>query len=571
MDVKAWLARRAWLLLATGPFVLFWFITYSRYQALPDSLLGGDMWQQFGIVMHIWSGNAPWTDSMFVGEWAFRDWLMYALVAGISRVTFLPPLTVAIYWPLVPLVIGGAALYGIGKSMFRHEGMGLTMAVLWMGFMPFMGFQSSNLAAMATVPVALYFLVTQDGSLKRRVFLGLAYGAASLSYLVAFFGLSLLLLLSFIERWVRAGARDAWRAHWPVAAVASPIILALWAPILLVYHARVRNASNLFGDNGHGLPLAEALGPLRATFLDTSSVFLVAMGLLAALGVYAAWRQRESHGGKWALLVLIVGLAGSYHYVLTEPLVHTNLVHFRYPKVFLRLASVLLAAQALHFLATSRLRAPASGTVVTLALGVALVGSGFLTVSALSPFDENATASDAKSDATFAAAAWLVKETPKDAVFLSLDHESFALNALTGKKIVIERRSHANPFVDMDQRFADAAVMMYGTDRAFANELMDRYHVTHAYKGFFWDRNLAQFPLFTNRGYEEYWRANGLNFTEDERPYDPIGNVPYFPVITLVPPADPPFLKEFQVVHQEAVDGAPWMTIYARDAPTRPN
>lgn len=589
--VAGFFAERKWLLLATLPFVAYWASVFSRYQTLPDALFGGDAWQQFGIVQHLHEGHAPWTDSMFAGEWAFRDWLMYVLVAGIARATFLDPLTVAIFWPLVPLVLGGFCLHAIGRRLFANEALAVGLAVAWMGLYAHVGFQSSTFAAMLTVPWFFLVLVSQDGSVKRRVLLGLAYGLASLSYLVAFFGLTLLLGLVVLHRVLGRPAprrdRAGWRvererdttfldrvrreARWfaPVALVALPVILVLWAPLLLVYHGDVKNPSHLYADAARGWGWERARGVFQDLFLDVSHPVAFALGILSAIGVYASVRQWESHGGKWVLLVLAVGLVGTFHYLVTMPLVGNHLVYFRFPKIFLGLAAILLAFQAVVMLARDKYRDELQVPHVGAALVFVAVGAMVLTPAARSMYDEQAAVDDERTRAMLETAAWIRKETPEDAVFLSLDEESFALNGLTGRHVVTVRRTHANTFVDMDRRMADAAVMIYGQDREKARELMDQYHVTHAYVGWFWKENEKVSPLATAREYAEYWRANGVPFEEAVMPYDPVGDVQVFPVIRVVADAsaEPPFLQDFVLQRRAEVEGEPWMSVYARRPP----
>lgn len=570
---QAWLWTRKWILLAIAPFLLVWGVIFSRYHTFPSPVVGGDEWAQFGIVMHIWQGNPPWTDSMILGEYAFRDWLMYVIVAVISRVTLVSPLQTAILFPLTFLVVGAAAMYGIGRRTLKHEGLAVLLAIAWMGFGPTLEFKSSAFAAMATVPVALYFLVSQDGSLRRRLYLGLAYGAASLSYLVAFFGLTAILLVFFALD-ARRSFVKAFGSWFPTALVAMPIVVAMWGPLIVVYGGRVVNAANLYGDAGHGWGFTRATYVWRDLFFvypnefppAFSALFTLAMSLLAAGGVYAAWRQRESHGGKYALVLLGVGLVGTFHYLVTEPLWGTNLVFFRFPKIFLHLAQILLALQAIVFLAARKTnRIGQAG--VSAAGAFVIAGALILVPTYVSPDDAAAASEDELSRTILAMAAFVVQETPKDAVILGLDHESFVINGLTGRHVVVERRTHANVFVDMNQRYADAIVMMYGANRANATQLLDRYHVTHAYKGFYFERNWEVVPMFTTPDHAQYWRDNGIEFVEEMRPYDPApGESEFFPVIRAIPPSttDAPIYHELHVVYAGKVGNETRMAIYAR-------
>jgi hypothetical protein len=81
-------------------------------------------------------------------------------------------------------------------------------------------------------------------------------------------------------------------------------------------------------------------------------------------------------------------------------------------------------------------------------------------------------------------------QTGVDDVFIASHGESaFALNALTGRKVVFMRRTHASPYVDVDERIADSAVILYGDDDAKRRELLSKYHVSYYYDDYYAAQN----------------------------------------------------------------------------------
>jgi hypothetical protein len=69
--------------------------------------------------------------------------------------------------------------------------------------------------------------------------------------------------------------------------------------------------------------------------------------------------------------------------------------------------------------------------------------------------------------------------TRPDEVALSTNELSFAWAALTGRKTVVARRAQNDPFVDMDVRNRDAALMLYGNDEAARGRLLRQYGVRY--------------------------------------------------------------------------------------------
>ncbi len=74
-------------------------------------------------------------------------------------------------------------------------------------------------------------------------------------------------------------------------------------------------------------------------------------------------------------------------------------------------------------------------------------------------------------------------------IFISTNELSFALNALTGRKVMITRRSQNSPFIDIDQMEVDAAVILYGKDSKKREELLREYNITYLYWSNYWIRS----------------------------------------------------------------------------------
>lgn len=550
----------------------------ASLQGIPDSPWGGDSYAQVGIATAIHQGNPPWEDAHFLGEWAFRDWLPFLLLAAASRLAGVAPVEAARAWPLLVALAGGVVVHALARRVAGRESIALLAAGAWMAMHAIMLPTSRAFAATLMVPLALFAFATMDERPATRVRAGIAYGLASLSYLVAFFGLTLLLVAMSARRLAarrgelrRALAQEARRVG-PVWLAALPIILLLWGPILLVYGGKVQNPSHLYGDAARGWTWAQSVAPLRALFLDTSSLARFVLSALALAGVYASAR-RWREGGAWVIGLLAVGLVGTYHWIVTMPLVGNHLVYYRFPDVFLRLAQVLLATQALALVLAARPRRDRYGArrlaspalVGALAVGLVAATPGaywhdvnpeWLAAARGTPIPE--------ARAVAAAGAWARGNTDKDAVFLGLPLESFAFHAYSGRKLVVERRPHANAFVDLDRRYADAAVMLFGTDANLTRRLLDEYKVDYLVRDPFHERFLPIDPLMTSPAYAPYWDAAGVPYVRLERAYDTIGDGQRFDVIAPYRPAPNPVLAEdFEVVF-EAEGGSGPARILAR-------
>jgi len=85
------------------------------------------------------------------------------------------------------------------------------------------------------------------------------------------------------------------------------------------------------------------------------------------------------------------------------------------------------------------------------------------------------------------ARAWIKNNTGVYDVFLSNNELSFALTALTGRKIVIFRRNHVPTFfLDFDTREIDAATILYSNNASLVRKLLKKYNISYLYWNYYW-------------------------------------------------------------------------------------
>jgi hypothetical protein len=79
------------------------------------------------------------------------------------------------------------------------------------------------------------------------------------------------------------------------------------------------------------------------------------------------------------------------------------------------------------------------------------------------------------------------EHTTVNEVILSTKEVSFAVNAFTGRKLLVNRwQQQANMYLDMYARDRDAAIILYGTDDARRRELLRQYNVSYVYYDYYW-------------------------------------------------------------------------------------
>jgi hypothetical protein len=111
----------------------------------------------------------------------------------------------------------------------------------------------------------------------------------------------------------------------------------------------------------------------------------------------------------------------------------------------------------------------------------------------------------------------MINNTGPDDVVLSGDETCFAMNAVSGRKCVFVRRTHANYFVDVEKRYADGVVMLYGNDSQLTMDLLGRYSVDFVLV----DNYLQQSQILIEPEYADYLRANNVSFVPVRERKDP--------------------------------------------------
>ena len=104
---------------------------------------------------------------------------------------------------------------------------------------------------------------------------------------------------------------------------------------------------------------------------------------------------------------------------------------------------------------------------------------------------------------------WMQKNTDINSVVLGHDESCFAMNGVSGRKCVFVRRTHANYFVDIEQRYADGVVMLYGNNSALTRQLLAQYDVDYVLLD---NYMLAQSPILIETRFEGYLRANNVSY-----------------------------------------------------------
>lgn len=552
---------------------------YSTLQQMPSPLYGGDVYYHFGVINHIYSGNFPWTNSHFLGEYAHYPWISHFLTAMLAKLFRIDTLTAATYFPILTALGAALVAFGLGKEVFKDKTMALFFAMYYSTFqVPFSA--ASPFSEMVVFPLFVWLLFRAK-SLRGRLLAGLGLGLTGLSQVIAWVGAHMLII--FLALWRLASIHVAFeplrltrlegivrsikeQIQWflPVILIGYPIAMLFWFPPLFIYGGVTPNNWSEYVATGPALTIGVVLDALKIWFFNPADwrTFLLSFGALIGLA-FALWRPKRF---LIPFLVSIIPIIGLLHPLIKE----VGIGYYAFGYIY-TLARGLLVFTGVFVVYKNLSNRPRMVWSMLIAL--------FLVYNASVSFawyDNDRWVQAGRQPNVMLNLATQIKETtPLDAVFLTSHEETgFALNAMTGRKVVVARRTHASPFVDVNRRTADAAIMLYGKNSSLTESLIKQYHVKYIYEDYYSIQNQqdcrAVFSHLDNPANHDasmaclrtdprkagYLQAAGIEIAKVNARLDPASNVaPTFDMLAIHGAKVNPWLEDHKKLIAEIKTG----------------
>lgn len=547
------------------------FSLFSKFTQLPGPVYGGDIYLHYGHTVNIHEGGSVFKSSHYINEWEHYPWLTHLSIALLAWIFFTTPLAVAIIYPIIIMAASGIVMYIIARKVFDEKIFALVAAVAWAAFGDIPSPTPTSVALKIMIPLTAYAIFTAR-SLRQRLLAGLVFGLAGLQHVVAFLGSILFAAVCFFTRVFHSHIRfeegklriiktgffasiaAEIKFFLPMAVVAVPVALLYWSFPIFVYKGITPNAWQEYTGLGlQGIDLAYVWRVFSHFFTDFTTWITALFSLVALYGLFYC----ISRAKKFALplLILAAGLLGTFHPLITKPLLGTSFGFYRFP-IIIESAKIMFFAAGVYSLHNILNRENYRKVFIAMVF-VFLIFNSYQWVFNFKNdrWFNAALPGSAANEGLFEMAGWILKNTGVNDVFLASHEESgFAVNALTGRKIVIMRRTHTSPYVDVDSRTADAAVMLYGSNESLRQKLLEKYRVKYYYEDFYsstsrmqclsvWNSlggsasdDLSYNCLRTNLEYEDYLLQNNITFKRVNARLDPASSVaPKYDILAIKP------------------------------------
>ena len=455
-------------------------------QRLPSPLFGGDLNYQSGCIRSILATGDPMASCSCSG--ALPGYLpLYGTVAAVvSRVTGLPVVNTMF---LLSVLLHAASVLAVARVVGRHvsPGAGIVTAALWAVVQQGPALHYTEFTELLVVPIFFDALLRwlDEPRAPRAVYLGLTLGALGYSHAVAFIGAVMVTGLCAVARLVlhmrddgpAAAARTS-AIGLAIAGAGAALALGYWFRPIFVYHGH----TSLHYAEWNG-------GPILVTFMDRLRFLggwmarpfkfegwsVVVLDLLFVAGAIALIPKATRLRFTPIVVAALATLAWMLHFFVTMPLLRTHFVP-DYVRRMLGASVVVLVAGVPVTLALERLTRQTRAVAMFVAVAAAC-GALFVGATSAADHEDMADAREPQPPQFESLATWAAANTRPIDVLLSTNELSFAWAALTGRKTLVSRRAQNDAFLDLDQRNADAAVILYGRDDALRRERLAHWQV----------------------------------------------------------------------------------------------
>ncbi len=506
----------------------------NSFVQVPSPVFGGDYFRDRGFVKNIVEGNPIWSDGFYVNEIQYYPYLIFVIQAGIVKATGLSVDQVFIYFPLLTTLLAAIVWYFLGNALFKNKIGGILTMTSMFGMKYFYGLKSSDFGLFVAVPLFLYFWLRYEQSLQRKfaVWSGIILGIIALIHggrflaSISLLGVSVVIML-FIDLIKTKDHKEKWRLikeyflkYYLLFVIAIGISLIFFLPLYFKYQMHSVNNVTLWGDsNIELLGLTWVWGIFKSLFFDLSRITLFIASLISAIGLLTLLFIKKNFEQKWILIIAGANIIVLQHHLITRPLFNTyfnpgklELITFFAP-LFFTLGALMIIQQIGKIIPKINRKAVTFGIIILL-----LLPSFYYNLQDYqsSQWIKYGQQENEYIDSLYKMADYLTANMERDETILSNDESGFMLAVLSGRKVMLTRRTHATYYVDIDLRIAQASAAMYGNNLSLSKEIIKDYKV----KYFYVDQNLLTYPMRVRTDLKDYLIRNQINFSEVYDRYD---------------------------------------------------
>ena len=476
------------------------YVGISQFKSLPSPIYGGDYYYQMGVIWHIREGGNPLESSSMLG--GIPGYLpIYAyLCAKFCDLFNLDTMKGMFYFSIVLFIVACIIWFYLCKTLFKDIWIALIGMVLANGINAYPILKYTNFTHQIMLP--LFILTLYIAVKEKKVFyyalLGVVYGLLTLSHMVAFVGATLIILIFFIyEIYKNKNKMFEYLKknikHWGIfGAIALPILMLYWYKPIFVYHLHRpydRLHMDIIDFGRLDVQISFLFNMIKTYLFNFSSISSIINTILIWIGLYAFYISKKDMLTEFIKILGIGSIFATFCYFITEPLLKMHFVPTYMHWFYLWLTAIIVGLYGLIYIKEKFNLNELNKKIVTFGLLflILFINTGYTFVNYINNDKWAKVGKYPMSKVYISLQNYLLKNTNVNDVILSTKELSFAINAISGRKVLVNRWAQQNnPYMNLPQRDMDAAVILYGNDTKKKLELIKKYNISYLYWDYYW-------------------------------------------------------------------------------------
>lgn len=536
--------------------ILALFYTYlvsdyiSGFKSLPSPLFGGDYYFQLGAIHHMYESSIPewFKSSNMLGQLPAYLPTYGVVVTIFGKIFSLDPMHAMLDLNYILPFLSVIFVFFFIKSLFNSEKIALLGSMLLVSFTSFPILKYTNFTTVVLVPLFFYslWLFYKEQNKKNAIILGLMYIIMAFAHTTSFAYSTIMILFLFVlilfEKYLDSKENFSLKNEslklapffaysFVLGFLVSQII---WFVPIFVYHGHSELGNNIWGTPDvkvFSVGFDIFISNLKSMFFNLSSILSLVISIFSAIGLYLLIKTpRKSKVNTFLLFLFTITFILVYSYFITSTLFDFHLAPTYMFPMYLYPISIIIA---LFFINKKLLKYKYSNIILIL-LFILISYNWYTSYNSWMSNRWIINAKQPLSTVYLNLQSYLLKNSNVNDVILSNDELSFVINAISGRKLVISRRSQNDPFMDFDQRELDAALMFYGDNLENKIGLMKKYNIKYIY----YDANWFQEYNYNNKHkIINYFDPLMLFYSKNKETILKNNNIKYFVVHGYVDPA----------------------------------
>jgi len=534
--------------------------------SLPSPLYGGDYYHQLGSTNHVKYGGNPLVSPNVVGSLPIYFVVYPAITGSIAKIFNMDAMAAEFFFSYVILMASAILIFILTQKLFKNYFISAISVLLFISPARMPVIKYTDFAYFVMMPLLLFMVYNfiNKASIKNSLFLGGVYGLIGLTHSVAFMASSLLLLSVFLYYGVYSGLfnnslkfkgnhidfKKIIKAVLPYAIVfviGVSIAMLWWFKPIFVFHGQTpAHYSEWNSQNWASLSVQfkfafDFIKEMFFSFNDLGNGLRSIFSIIGAFGLALVKNRRDSI--RYVQFLVVASLIITFHYFITQNLFGFNFIPNYINYLLLSSVSVVLSTFGVYLvyelIKKINLKEERQKNYLVYAYFSVLII--LLILAQFKAFNER------PKEKWYAAGInqlplqlvglkdYLVKNSNVYNTILTTKEIGFAINALTGRKLLVVRRAHNDPFMNVEPRELDASIILYGDDVQAKKDLLKKYDVKYLYWDYYW---LQSEYYINEQGQVTGWFDPLIMFYSPEKEATLSSyNISYFKQYTWVDPA----------------------------------